>query len=247
MKHVSPFLSYPFSVLKENNFLRIRELTLSGSWENTFEFLRKVIVLSLILQNCSFPFKTLTLPNTLTHLFIENCHPHIIKVCPPLPFLRLLKCNACMITNISNFEILDEVILEDMDVVDVASLEHIRKVSLKNISEKIENLNVLQNNEEISILNCGMKRLDFSQCFSNSKKINITLTSLSSEITINLSYYKKIESFSLEGFQSLLTLPFFDEDHIPRSLSSLSLNGIKNLTRLPGNLLRKVGISANRL
>ncbi len=245
VKHVSPFLSYPFSILKENNFLRIRELTLSDSWENVFEFLRKVIVHSLTLLNCSFPFKTLTLPITLTHLFIDNFHPHMIKVCPPLPFLRLLKCSACMITNISNFEALDEVILEDMDVVDVASLERIRKVSLKSITEKIENLNLLQNNEEINILNCGMKRLDCSQCFSNSRKINITLTSLPSEITINLSYYKKIESFSLEGSQSLLTLPFFDEDHIPRNLSSLTLNGIKNLTRLPESLLLKLGISTN--
>ncbi len=227
----SPYHNYSFNILKKDHLLRISDLIVSYICEiKLLEYLHKMIVQSLTLKNWQIPLHDLILPKTLISLSLQEFCSDMIEISSPLPELRTLKCKGCLISNISDFTTLEEVILQDLNVVDVACVKHVRKVTLSNIKQRIENLTALQENEEVSILKCPIKRIDCSRSFCYSRKITILLTSLSSEIVMDFSYYKKMEFITLIGNETILTHPGIDENDgkVLTQLKLVSFTGIVN-------------------
>eukprot|EP01040_Poterioochromonas_malhamensis_P000708 gene708-757_t len=183
--------------------------------------------------------------------------------------LKSLTIQNSLLSNISDFTYVEKLVIKEIQTpFDVTVLKNVKELHLINCW-KIRNMITLQDNEVIVIefpnsteyddlpfyndandndrYNNGL--IDLSHCFVNSKTIELEFHNDENQVNIDLSYYDKVEHFSIRGNSISLSvdnapekpkkkrplrtkIPSFYSNNIPSSLKVLRLNGIKNLISL---------------
>lgn len=259
--------AYPNAFPKTINLELFTNLDLdSDRDEKAIHSLNTININNLILKSMRFP-PSIQLPITLNQLTINNS-PFLVKDLLYLPHLKSLTIQNSLLSNISDFTYVEKLVIKEIQTsFDVTVVKNVKELHLINCW-KIRNMITLQDNEVIVIefpnsteyddlpfynnandndrYNNGL--IDLSHCFVNSKTIELEFHNDENQVNIDLSYYDKVEHFTIRGNAiSLLDgasekpikkrplrtkIPSFYSNNIPSSLKVLRLNGIKNLISL---------------
>ena len=107
---------------------------------------------------------------------------------------------------------------------DVSMLGSIPFLEIKFCDELID-ISPLQNNDQIVIEECKLIR-DFSQSFTNSRRIEIVVSGLDSSFSFDLTRWKRVEDLSLADTYDEFYLPTASKRYtIPDSVKILNLSG----------------------
>ncbi len=181
----------------------------------------------------SFESDELQVPSIVKAIHFEfcsfSCSPNFGRG------LKRLEFNACSgLSNITDFSIAEEVIIQQVssdDSLNLASLNRVKRLTLDEC-DIINDYSPLQDIEQITVkhYSCG-SNIEFkgSKAFFNSKTIKLYFEFFI-DIEIDLAFYKKVEIFHLSGGGD-----FNCNGSSPATLRKLYLSRLRKLT-LPSGL-----------
>ncbi len=225
--------AFPTAIPKVRNLILARSYDDNYDLESTwkiFPFLHRVVE-SIRFSGLENVPEELSLPSSIKELSFDRGST-INKLSSPLPNLRVLILFYSPIRNLNDFKYLDVLRVDQAQLSvmsDYAALTTAKKLNIE-YSQRLTDISFLQENEDITIFGCG-NLVNFTNCFSKSKKITIDISYES--IDVDVSYYSKVEELKLTGMQ-LVLMNGLARGGISSSLRHLHLEGVGGFTNLIG-------------